>query len=189
MKNCTFSFCLILTCPQTKQIPSTPFLIVHLPVQNNKLQLVCTNLLLQFFVFTDIQHIIEYYTLARSYHPDKSDTDSGDVSAFHDIAEAYKILSDDDTRALYDTWMQSGLKISFNEWRAATSDSAATMHWVGPIDPAKNAIEDAMKAVESPVTSPKKISTSPPSAYSRPSYFSSPVQRGSLLHQFRTYQI
>lgn len=130
--------------------------------------------------------------MARTYHPDKSSTENIPVNnaLFSKINEAYKILSDDNTRALYDAWMNSGLNISFKDWRTANKDSTATMHWVGPVDPAKNAIEDAMNAVngESLSSSPKKISSSPPSNLSRP-FFSSPTQRGSLLHQFRTYQI
>mmetsp|Transcript_62857 Transcript_62857/g.94876 ORF Transcript_62857/g.94876 Transcript_62857/m.94876 type:complete len:150 (-) Transcript_62857:75-524(-) len=123
----------------------------------------------------------EYHILARSSHPDKAVENMND-DTFVLANEAYSILSDDHARSLYDLWLGCGLNVSFQDWRNLNKDSGATMHWAGPVDPAKNAID----------VSPVMHKPAPSSPTCRPAHYRfSPVatKRGSLLHQFRTYQI
>lgn len=42
-----------------------------------------------------------YFVMAKKYHPDSGD--AAEVKKFHEVAEAYKILSDPDSRKAYDT--------------------------------------------------------------------------------------
>ena len=42
-----------------------------------------------------------YFVMAKKYHPDSGD--DAEVRKFHEVAEAYKVLSDKDSRKAYDT--------------------------------------------------------------------------------------
>jgi len=42
-----------------------------------------------------------YFVMAKKYHPDSGD--ESEVRKFHEVAEAYKVLSDKDSRKAYDT--------------------------------------------------------------------------------------
>lgn len=41
-----------------------------------------------------------YFVMAKKYHPDKGD--ETEISKFHEVARAYKVLSDRETRKVYD---------------------------------------------------------------------------------------
>jgi DnaJ homolog subfamily B member 9 len=41
-----------------------------------------------------------YFVMAKKYHPDKGD--ETEISKFHEVAKAYKVLSDRETRKVYD---------------------------------------------------------------------------------------
>lgn len=45
-----------------------------------------------------------YYTMARMYHPDKNKGDLDAKAKFQNLAEAYRILSDAESRAVYDRY-------------------------------------------------------------------------------------
>ncbi|HYZ87458.1 MAG TPA: DnaJ domain-containing protein [Bryobacteraceae bacterium] len=62
-----------------------------------------------------------YRLLAQHYHPDNPET--GDVELFNDVLEAYRVLSDPESRAAYDVEhrMFSGIK-----WRIF--EGASSMH-------------------------------------------------------------
>lgn len=51
-----------------------------------------------------------YRKLAVKYHPDKNPDDDDAVHKFHDINEAYEILSDEEKRKIYDQHGEEGLK-------------------------------------------------------------------------------
>ena len=51
-----------------------------------------------------------YRKLAVKYHPDKNPDDEDAVHKFHDINEAYEILSDEEKRKIYDQHGEEGLK-------------------------------------------------------------------------------
>lgn len=50
-----------------------------------------------------------YYVLARKYHPDKNANDSQSKAKFQQLAEAYRVLSDPESRAVYDRYGDRGL--------------------------------------------------------------------------------
>lgn len=50
-----------------------------------------------------------YYNLARRYHPDKNRDDVEAKEKFQKLAEAYRVLSDPESRALYDRYGDKGL--------------------------------------------------------------------------------
>jgi molecular chaperone DnaJ len=51
-----------------------------------------------------------YYKLAKQYHPDVNPGDKAAEDKFKEAAEAYKVLSDEDTRARYDRFGPDGLR-------------------------------------------------------------------------------
>ena len=51
-----------------------------------------------------------YRKLAVKYHPDKNPDDEDAVHKFHDINEAYEVLSDEEKRKIYDQHGEEGLK-------------------------------------------------------------------------------
>ena len=57
--------------------------------------------------------------LARQLHPDVSDRPDAD-ERFREVTEAYEVLSNDETRSLYDRFGHSGLLA----WSRATTSSA-----------------------------------------------------------------
>ena len=50
-----------------------------------------------------------YYQLARKYHPDKNAHDPDATLKFQQLAEAYRVLSDPESRAVYDRYGDRGL--------------------------------------------------------------------------------
>eukprot|EP00178_Gracilaria_changii_P017170 TRINITY_DN49089_c0_g1_i1.p1 TRINITY_DN49089_c0_g1~~TRINITY_DN49089_c0_g1_i1.p1 ORF type:complete len:858 (-),score=166.77 TRINITY_DN49089_c0_g1_i1:518-2824(-) len=50
-----------------------------------------------------------YYQLARKYHPDKNAGDQHATYKFQKLAEAYRVLSDPESRAVYDRYGDRGL--------------------------------------------------------------------------------
>lgn len=50
-----------------------------------------------------------YYLLARKYHPDKNADDAQATEQFQNLAEAYRVLSDPESRAVYDRYGDRGL--------------------------------------------------------------------------------
>ncbi|CDF37406.1 unnamed protein product [Chondrus crispus] len=49
-----------------------------------------------------------YYNLARRFHPDKNQDDAMATDRFQKLAEAYRVLSDPESRALYDRYGDKG---------------------------------------------------------------------------------
>jgi hypothetical protein len=63
----------------------------------------------------------QYYLLARKYHPDKVGKDKAAADKFKDLAEAYQVLSNPDTRAKYDAEGKVGLSADRTEVNGAQS--------------------------------------------------------------------
>mmetsp|Transcript_15228 Transcript_15228/g.59555 ORF Transcript_15228/g.59555 Transcript_15228/m.59555 type:complete len:101 (-) Transcript_15228:25-327(-) len=60
----------------------------------------------------------EYKHLALKLHPDKHHQE-GSSDAFKAVSEAYKVLSDPETRAAYDRYLHCGLlDVTFEEWNS-----------------------------------------------------------------------
>lgn len=70
----------------------------------------------------------QYYLLARKYHPDRVETDD-QVAAekFKDIAEAYQVLSNPETRAKYDAEGKDGLSADRTEVNGAQKADPAIL--------------------------------------------------------------
>lgn len=45
------------------------------------------------------------------------------------MSSAYKILSNDDDRKLYDAWLNSGIKLSFETWKEIDEETRKSFHW------------------------------------------------------------
>ncbi|MFH4983916.1 hypothetical protein AB6A40_010625 [Gnathostoma spinigerum] len=62
------------------------------------------------------QILAEYRARVRSFHPDiTGDSNSGDM--FSRLTHAKDVLCDESQRRLYDSWLDSGLLVPWNEWR------------------------------------------------------------------------
>lgn len=70
----------------------------------------------------------EYKIKALHLHPDKN-PDPESVEKFRKIQQAKEILTDAATRKLYDTWLNSGINIPFEQFQAKRGHS---MHWAPP---------------------------------------------------------
>jgi DnaJ family protein C protein 12 len=79
----------------------------------------------------------EYKRLALKYHPDKNKDDSSEM--FKKIQEAYKVLTE--ARQLYDSWLDSGLDVSYKQWKDHVSKNGHMMHWRNT-DPRRNRLTD-----------------------------------------------
>ena len=76
----------------------------------------------------------EYKLLALQYHPDKDKEPSSSKSSalsqkFQDIEKAKKVLLNEEMRAKYDKWLDSGIAVSFEVWLERFADRH--MHWSG----------------------------------------------------------
>lgn len=72
------------------------------------------------------QILAEYKVLAKRYHPD---TETGNKEKFQAIDEAKRILLCPSLKKSYDSWLDSGLSVSFETWK---EKCASHMHWVKP---------------------------------------------------------
>ena len=66
-----------------------------------------------------------YRRLAMKYHPDKNPGDTLAAAVFSEIAEAYSILSNTQTRRDYDASNAAGFNARFSKARAATTQDVA----------------------------------------------------------------
>ncbi|KAL5255573.1 hypothetical protein ACHWQZ_G010970 [Mnemiopsis leidyi] len=69
------------------------------------------------------QILTEYKILAKKYHPD---TASGCKEKFQEIEESKRILLCPTLRKSYDSWLDSGISVSFETWK---EKCATNMHW------------------------------------------------------------
>ena len=79
----------------------------------------------QLLVSTQTEQIrAEYYARARALHPDKNTDgaggqtdDSRATDRFSRLQQAYSALTDPKSRADYDTWVHSGIRVPYERWR------------------------------------------------------------------------
>lgn len=70
----------------------------------------------------------EYKLKALQYHPDKN-PDPASAETFQRLQAAKDVLTNEKTRKSYDTWLQSGIHIPFEQWQNKKGHS---MHWAPP---------------------------------------------------------
>ncbi|KAL1915575.1 uncharacterized protein VTP21DRAFT_6699 [Calcarisporiella thermophila] len=115
----------------------------------------------------------EYKVKALATHPDKQGHLSPDERLklqrkFEQITVAYRILHDQEERAAYDKWRQSGLRIPYAVWRRLGSH-AQSVHWQSL--PAQSAITNFSHSDHQP-TVPSVTGDKPSSEASIKSYSS-----------------
>lgn len=66
-------------------------------------------------------------------HPDKQSQDQNHspdfAQEFTQLQKAYEILSNDETRKLYDKWKNCGVDMTFQEWCSLSEDLRNSFHW------------------------------------------------------------
>lgn len=88
---------------------------------------------------TPDQVTAEFRRRSLLVHPDRNaGGDAALTAAFQDLSEAYRVLSDPAERRRYDTYLASGLLVSYAQWRAKVVDGHASVHWdARPADDAR----------------------------------------------------
>ena len=79
---------------------------------------------------TKEQILAEYKVRAKDLHPDKNARDTRDD--FQTLQAAKEVLADDEERVKYDRWMDSGLAMSYKQWRGMKDAVKTSMHWAMP---------------------------------------------------------
>ncbi len=121
----------------------------------------------------------EYRKKALEYHPDKLKKNQQEQETtsnndhFQLVKQAYEVLSDEETRKQYDAWYLSGIALSYEQWLQLSEETKQSFHWTKKKE--KPQIEDE-KPTTATTTSAKQ------------QYYTE-AEAGSLLSQFRNYQI
>lgn len=71
----------------------------------------------------------EYKIRALQLHPDKNNQDPDCLDKFRQIQAAKDILTDLANRKSYDSWLNSGINMPFEQWHQRKGHS---MHWATP---------------------------------------------------------
>lgn len=67
----------------------------------------------------------EYFLLCLKYHPDKN---KEHYQRHLEVNEAYEILKEPESRANYDRFLSSGLRITYRKW-CQLPDHHRSLHW------------------------------------------------------------
>lgn len=71
----------------------------------------------------------EYKIRALLLHPDKNKNIEKSLEEFKRLQTAKDVLTDPSLRKSYDTWLNSGINIPFEQWQTRKGHS---MHWASP---------------------------------------------------------
>eukprot|EP00095_Tigriopus_kingsejongensis_P000587 maker-scaffold95_size379157-snap-gene-0.17 protein:Tk00587 transcript:maker-scaffold95_size379157-snap-gene-0.17-mRNA-1 annotation:"j domain-containing protein" len=110
---------------------------------------------------TQEQIITEFKTRAKKCHPDKVvpniqgevvDVEklSGKTEEFQLLHQAKSILTNPEERRRYDKWLDSGLAMSYKQWRGLKDSVHTSMHWATP-NTAGRMLESVSKDTVEPV--------------------------------------
>ena len=121
----------------------------------------------------------EYHVRAKMYHPDKSNSSE---DTFTKLNKAYEILSNQETRQIYNSWRVAGLNIPFDSWLSLQSRFKSSMHFTSEkkqlsIDSTRT-VEDTNSSVEHSNNLEKFRAVQ-----------HSSNESSNLLNQFRRYKI
>jgi curved DNA-binding protein CbpA len=134
----------------------------------------------------------EYRERARSLHPDKkkAEKEGGNEGKqggkdMVELNDAYFWLSDPDRRKTYDKWRNSGLLISFKDWRELSKGgAAATYHWSNPAENTPQLTPHPHRPQGEEEKGQKEDQKD-----QQTGFFSNAVRPGSLIDDFRNYRV
>ncbi|KAM9325871.1 dnaJ homolog subfamily C member 12 [Gastrophryne carolinensis] len=75
------------------------------------------------------QILAEYKVRALECHPDKHPGNQNAVEEFQKLQKAKDTLTNEESRAQYDYWRQSKIKIPFSQWETLQDSIKMSMHW------------------------------------------------------------
>ncbi|XP_068111471.1 dnaJ homolog subfamily C member 12 [Hyperolius riggenbachi] len=75
------------------------------------------------------QILAEYKVRALELHPDKHPGKHAAVEEFQKLQQAKDTLTNEESRARYDYWRRSGIKVPFTQWEALQDSLKMSMHW------------------------------------------------------------
>lgn len=121
----------------------------------------------------------EYHIRAKQYHPDKlSDEKEKEIAEeemFRKINRAYEMLSNSETRQMYDSWRSAGLSVTFDNWLSLQARFKPSMHF---------GYKKEQLSLE-----PLELDTPPQCSSHVEDFRRTPTTSSSLLQQFRAYKI
>lgn len=96
--------------------------------------------------FMQVEQILaEYKVRALECHPDKHPGNQKAVEEFQKLQQAKDTLTNEESRAQYDYWRRSKIKIPFAQWEALQDSLKMSMHWA-----VKNKKEAMLEAANKP---------------------------------------
>ncbi|CAI2350123.1 unnamed protein product [Caenorhabditis sp. 36 PRJEB53466] len=80
------------------------------------------------------QIIAEYRARVREAHPDKTTAERSREATekFHELQNAYTILTDKSRRRAYDSWLHSPFPVTFDEFSKSLDTFQMSTHWAVP---------------------------------------------------------
>ncbi|XP_046581933.1 dnaJ homolog subfamily C member 12-like [Haliotis rubra] len=107
------------------------------------------------------QIVKEYKARVLDCHPDKHPEDPKAAEQFTRLQKAKETLSDPESRAKYDQWRQSGVMMTYDQWKGLRDSVHTSMHWASV--KTKPMLDDTSGGSHS---SPKHGQTTPHSLHS-----------------------
>ncbi|XP_070544475.1 dnaJ homolog subfamily C member 12-like [Ptychodera flava] len=71
----------------------------------------------------------EYRARVLACHPDKNPDDPEKEHQFHLLQRAKDVLTNEESRKVYDTWRRSGLAVPYDQWVHMRKNVHISMHW------------------------------------------------------------
>ena len=119
----------------------------------------------------------EYKARALLMHPDKNPDDENAQNQFKELLEAKEILCDSKMRSKYDTWLNSGMNMTWKDWLNFTNKTQTVFHWAyQKPDPALTSNGETEKAAKSDKSTEKVLNEFR-------------TNSNDTLSKFRNYQI
>ncbi|XP_023689463.1 dnaJ homolog subfamily C member 12 [Paramormyrops kingsleyae] len=144
------------------------------------------------------QILAEYKTRALERHPDKDPENPNAAEDFQKLQEAKEVLTNEDTRKMYDLWRRSRISVPFRDWRSLSDSVKTSMHWA--VKAKKEPMLEASQ--ETPAAVPPEVERQSSAELQSPVTPTSPGENlwhwrfrwtadapSDLLRKFRNYEI